>query len=512
MLAFAIILNTFLVQEVHEKMEVRLVELDVHVVNLLHESVNGLNRDHFTVKENGKVRPIEHFEEISYLDMEPGEAYDSPRVLLLFNFMDDPIKVTRYIDKVEEYLLYKETGAWQVAIGYIAREGIQMVSPFTHEQTHWIEGVLATREAYRSWNDRTLYTIANVKNKDDVSSRWSGNYGFVPNPEAQTSNAEDVTANPGFGLDPFDVTEEQFAEKESPAMELDPRALSRFVRMLTAYDGIKEVLVVGPELWSFNEEPEEHWVVASLPEFSRPSSLAAYSTSNRSGDLASIQDETGFDLQEMLTNCVKSKIRLNRLETVSRIDDSLVSASGGSTYSCNINGIHEAIDRFFARAGHMYRLRYSTEMAMNDSRYRRVSVGVKGLQLVTQHVNRYYPTLMAERNDLDSELSVMQDKLLFRYGLPWQSLRYERSGDEMRAQLAVSQKIYLDHRLVFENVRVFHPKKPAKVDKGSTNLTGDNLNIEFDLPVYEEGNYRVVFTSVDLVNGAKSQQTVSIEL
>ncbi len=511
MIATTLLLSLFWVQDVHEELEVRLVELDVRVVNLLHKPVNGLDRGLFAVRENGKERNIDHFEEISYLEMQPGDAYESPRLLILFNFMDDPNQVSKYIDKVESYLLYKETGAWQVAIGYVAREGVRLLSPFTHEQTHWIEGILATREAYRNWNDRTLYTTANARAKEDVTRRESGDYGFETNTRAPESTDDSGVAEPTLPVSPFGNKEVTFAEKESPAMDLDPRALSRFIRLLTAYDGIKEVLVIGPELWSFEDDSDEHWIKTPVPEFVRPSSLSAYSSSNRSGDLKS-GDQTAFDLQEMLTNCVKSKIRLNRLQTEVTLRDNLVSATGGSTYPCNNNGIHEAIDRFLDRAGHMYRLRYSTEVKTNDFKYRRVKVGVKGLNLITEHVNRFYPALLIDRNELSSNLDVQREKMTFVYALPWDSLFFEKSGKELTAQLAVSQRIYLDHRLVFENVRVFNPKKPVKVNRGNSNLTEDKLSIEFDLPVYEEGIYRVEFSSVDLVNGAKSNQSVTVEL
>lgn len=278
-----IIAASFVMQQVQETMEVRLVELDVRVINLLHEPVNGLDRSLFNVKEDGEARKIEHFEEISYLDLQPGEAIDAPRLLILFNFMDDPVYVNRYIDSVEEYLLYKETGAWQVAIGYIGREGARILSPFTHEQTHWIEGILAARGAYAEWKDKGLYTTANVREVEDVTKRESGEYGFETNPEANRETDSEIM-EVGAAISPFGNKEEEFAE--SPEVTLDPRALSRFIRLMTAYDGIKEVLVVGPELWSFEDEPDEHWIRTPIPEFVRPSTVSAYSSSNRSGTCA----------------------------------------------------------------------------------------------------------------------------------------------------------------------------------------------------------------------------------
>ncbi|MCB1052585.1 MAG: hypothetical protein H6510_17235 [Acidobacteria bacterium] len=498
----------FYCQEIQETLVVRRVELDARVFNLAQAPVTGLDRSAFSIKESGKDMELVGFEEVNYLEMIPSETFDAPRVLFLFNFLDDSRLVTDYIREAEDFFLYKELGAWQVAVGYANLDGVFMVSPFSTDQDSWIEGINAVRTAHQNFDQRSLFSRKTDRFAQDASRRSSTDYGFEENPNLRP-NSE------GLGIQSNSLGQdvERYVGAENPALNFDPRALSRFIRLLSTYYGIKEVLVFGNPLWQRSER-ETQSLANSRGGNDGPVVESYYAKSNATGTLSDASGEMGFDLNETLTRCVKDRIRFSRMafsEPGTPVEDEFVSMCGGFLYPTTRTGISDNVERYLTQAGHFYRLAYQTEMEKSDLHYRKVRVDVKGLGLSVVHVGRFYPALLETENQLSAGLDVKPIAQV-HFGLPWDRLSYEKVGVEMRGQIGLGKRVFFNQRLVFEQVDVLQPIKPSSEKTTFTNMSGSQFTVDMDLPVFEEGHYRVEFVAIDLLTGMSAQLKKNIDL
>jgi len=495
-----------LCQELQEMLTVRRVELDVRVLDLAQRPVLGLSHADFSLSEAGVRQTIRSVEEVNFLDLVPGESFDTPRLLLLFNFLDDVRQVKTMLEQCEAFLLHKDLGAWQLALAYAVPEGIFMVGGFSADQDRWIEALWELRTAHATFDKASLFVSAPGAESSDVTHRMSSGYGFQQGSQSLRSAEGD-----GMQANPLGQDSEIFAQPVTPTLRLDPRAISRFVRLLRCYYGIKEVLVLGPALWDRSLESRTDAVpIDSRSATDNPSQPAAYALSNATGRL-SAENESGFDLNQLLTLCIRERIRFSRLELAEgSLEDELVSLCGGFLYPSLRSAVVTNLEAFLDQAGHFYRLAYQVESDGDGDRYKRVNVGVKGFGRSAIHVGRYYPSLMKVGNALGARLD-LQPIARLRFTMPWSSLSFESAEQGQRGQLALGKRVFLERRLVFEQVEVLTPRRPGPDGSGGT-MSADDLTVELDLPVFEEGNYQVEFMASDLINGSESLLLRQIEL
>jgi hypothetical protein len=495
-------------QELQETLTVRRVELDVRVLDLAQRPVLGLSQADFSLSEAGVSQKIRNLEEVNFLDLAPGESFDTPRLLLLFNFLDDARQVKTMLDQCEAFLLHKDLGAWQLAMGYAVPEGLFMVGEFSADQDRWIESLWAIRSAYATFDRASLFVRGAGAESADATHRMSTGYGFQQGSQSlRTSEGDGMQANL-VGQD-----SENFAQPATPTLRLDPRAISRFVRLLRCYYGIKEVLVLGPALWDRSLESRTDAVpIDSRSAIDTPNQPAAYALSNSTGRL-SYSNESGFDLNQLLTLCIRERIRFSRLALGSAggsLQDEIVTLCGGFLYPSMRSAVANNLESFLDQAGHFYRIAYQVEFGEEGDRYRRVNVGVKGFGRSAVHVGRYYPSLMEVGNALGARLTVEPIARL-HFAMPWNALSFESADLGDKAQLGLAKRIFLNQRLVFEQVEVLTPMRPTSAGRGG-NMSAEELTVQLDLPVFEEGSYRVEFVAIDLINGRESLLLKQIEL
>lgn len=458
-------------QEVDLEIAVRHVELDVHVVNLLRNPVPGLSRDRFKIKEDGQLRPLLGFEELNYLELQPGQSADVPRVLIMVNFLNDPLETRQYLDALHDYFNKASLGAWQVGLGFVDRSGMSITTPFTSAIPELQEGARQLAGFYDGFDMKSHYR-RNAHGAIDAARRSSQRHGF---------NSP--------------THENPYTHSHLPLFDLNPVAISRFVRLVSAYSGHKEVVVLGPALWSFSDDDGGN-------RDRDPSHLQYYAASSRSGSLSHPdRQDLGFDLNEVVTNCIANKIRLSRFRAIRNTEqvtaDSLISATGGLAQSIRYQGLDESLNDFLRDAGHFYRLRFETTQTGQDLKARRVNVNVSGLGLIADHAKRYYPVWLQQRDDFQSQFTVNDQFTQVTFSIPESELLYERIDGQDRAQFAFGVRGFDDHQLVFESVQVFTPLEHEIAKYGSQYV----LNLQ---PPQELANLRLELITIDLLTGRLS--------
>jgi len=129
---------------VDEQLRVRLVELDVRVMDLGGNPVTGLGPEDFTIIDNGERRTIDSFEEVS-IEAAP---IDPPRVMLLIDYENISFANARTVfPQLRSFVSEIGTGSTEVGLTVLA-DDIKLVQGFTTSSEDLLAGIDTAEEIY----------------------------------------------------------------------------------------------------------------------------------------------------------------------------------------------------------------------------------------------------------------------------------------------------------------------------------------------------------------------------
>jgi len=442
---------------IDERLEVRLVELDVRVVDLAGNPVTGLTADDFTVRDAGRQRSIDSFEEVVVSDV-PREyaAMYIPRTMFLIDFENTKHADARRIFPQLRSLV-RAGGLAEMEMGLaVNANGVQLLSDFTTDKAGFLDAIDLAEEMYAGKRNRWSY----------VNNRLTG---------PTTSDSGNIGEA------------EYLAEHYRNNMQ----ALRKFVNYLGTYHG-KKNLIVFSDIW------------LTLTASSGNVSVTGFDLLH----LGSLQD-----LKAIQTASIFGKVTINVINPRPRAPDGraridtdyqggsnnqkdYVGLTGGFQFFPSQSGIGIAAKKMVDLSRSYYRIRYYAESDRN--RFRPVTVTAKGVNRIAYNTGGYYGSGV---KDLTNQVQVetsrrMPLELAFDIPTDWAewtpvSLR------KYQATLVVGQRAFDDMgRLLMEKLTPITLTK-----KGYRTAAPLSGTLEFNVP--GGGVARVEAVVVDTTSGKR---------
>jgi len=476
--------------EISEQIRVKLVEMDVRVTNLMGKPVEGLTSDDFVVRENGKRREVDSFDEI-YVEKTPPALRHiyRPRVMLLIDFENtvraNMIRVFPQLAELVERISESES---EVGIA-INANGVQLIQDFTSDARVLREAVAFTEEVY-----------------DQAKGKWA------------FSDPSIIQGNDADNLGERAYLARHFTRQL--------RHLNLFVNYLGAYYGSKSVIMVSDAWYEQATEIIDPSLSPGLADASGRAQEYNAETIAKEGRpemlfLQGVDDITtdALDLKKMReiqSSCLNNKVTVNVVNTgrrglghntralAGRTNDKpgfsqqeeLAALTGGFHYRPNNKGIATMIHRVITQSEHYYRLRfYSTD---EKEGFRRIRVSVKGMGRNVYTVGGYDSSAQDDVTEsaVKRIAATGADGLAVDMDTQWVDW-YPISPLRNRAYLAISRRAYdTEGKLLMEQVT---SRQLTKKGRSNVQING---TIGFEIPPDAEvAKLEVIF--VDMISGQR---------
>ncbi len=355
LVVLTIVLAVTAYQDVHEEMNVNLVEIEVKAQDLTGAFIPNLTRDDFTVKENGKIQEIDKVREISP-DTQPQNELveDKSRIMLLLDLKNTSYPIMKKVfPELREYVQTLYDGKSEIGLALFSN-GVIEVTGFTRDQEALFEGIDEAEAFY-------------------AKHKFRG-YG---RPSAPGPSSEEVN--------PLHEGSSFFRGFLSNYYRSDEDVLGQYIRYLGAYSGKKDLIVIS-----------ERFILPGGPG---------------EGD---VDQEGIITLRDIQTICMYNKITINVITLARSVDyygndplnlsragqknrtgffndpgANMAAATSGYFFKIPQRKMDQFVGHAINKVGHYYRIRYYSKSG--SFRFRHIKVSLKGTGRIARNLGGYYP-------------------------------------------------------------------------------------------------------------------------
>jgi len=484
---------------VQEEIQVKLVEIDVKVTNLMGKPVFGLTEEDFTIREDGRRQTIDSFEEI-HIERMPEEEADfyRPRVMLLLDYQNtNRASMVRIFPELRRLVEEHHSANSEMGLAVNAG-GIQLVQDFTRNPDHMIRALDIAEDLYKGTQGRWAFAqrdfispndAANLGEQEYLSMYYARQLYYLKlfvNYLGGYSGTKNVIMVSNSWLDRAEDTVDQ-------NISLAVRGADPFGRNLEALEG------------SSNLE-DAIAMAGALPRRINQGITDGYNI-NPEGMSALRDIQTACLLNKVSVNVVnaqrrgidvqgRASVQANPSASLSQQEE-LAALTGGFLYRPNSKGIALMIDRVVDQNESFYRLRYYSQNKNQD--FRRVTVRAKGLGRQVHTFGGYHGNAqkVVNREALLSAKQEGVDKIELNMDTDWMEW-YPVTLTKNRAYFAISQRAYdEDGKLMMEKVTA---STLSKKGRAKIQLKG---TLFFESPPEGKEPARLEVMIIDMISGKR---------
>lgn len=410
---------------VDEEMRVNLVELEVKVKDLAGRFVSDLNKEDFTIREDGEEQTITDFKEVELFRLPEEEIQDyRSRVMILLDFRNTQYnRMAQVFDELNNFVDLYYTDNTELGLAVNA-DGIVEIQPFTRDREQ-IRAAIDAAEAFHKSNKERAWSINDFPVVNGFAV--NGMTHFLPRP-----------------ID--GITDFTYTENADNYYRTQIDVLGQFVRYTGAYKGKKNIVMV-----------TDSWLQPTSADIVEGDTNKDSITSLRDIQTTAMKEKVAVNVisiqgkRDLATPSV-TQPRVAGIEAVDRTAD-LATTTSGYFFQGNHNQVDVLMERSLEHAEHYYRIRYYTDSEKDA--YRDISVAADGINRIAQSISGYYPqdtAISPKRADALLKNAESRDYSL-KMDTEW--LRWDWTGvGERKAHIAVAMRAYdANGRLLAESVK-----------------------------------------------------------
>lgn len=387
--------------DVQEQMNVRLVELDVTVTDLVGRSVAGLTGADFVIRESGVVQQIDSIEEINLKGMNAKDAaYVQPRTIVLLDYQNTSYNNLYWVFPQLKQLIQNVDDRVEIALAANAG-GIHMIQGFTNDKDQLLKAVDTSQSFYRR-NRGRLVRYAGMT-PDELPGRWD------PMLPGRMRAQEDFART--YYQNQLEV-------------------LGQFVHFLGGYSGKKNIILVS-EAWSTD------FISDSADSVGGDNTLSL-----KDIQTAALLNKISIDVVNLNARppgAERNSYYVGRNPSPFAQQQQLAALTSGFTYTPNNQGIANVMNKIIEDHGHFYRIRYYSNK--QTDRFRNVRVTAKGYNRIAYSLGGYYPGGQAHvdaRANLEGDARMPKELVMETDWMVWELSNFVRR----KAYYAVAQRAY----------------------------------------------------------------------
>jgi len=437
---------------VEERMEVRLVELDVRVLDLAGKPVTGLTADDFTIRDNGRKREIDSIEEITATEVPPERtATYLPRSMVLIDFENIHVATARKLfPRLREMIRARDETDPAMGLAVNAN-GIDLIQDFTTSSDDLLAAVDLIDARFGKERNQWSFGI----NKADGAPLI-------------------ITKHAGWAEYLRDLYRENI------------ETMTRFVNYLGTYHGRKNLIVIS-DVWQKIVVVGQS--VAPLDNF---------------------HAENLDNIEEIQTASLFAKVTVNVVNTRPRSGDGTLAApqgfpnqqkdyvglTGGFHFYPTANYLGKAVEEMIDLSGQYYRIRYYADKKRD--KYRAVKVRAKGINRVVYCTQGYLGSGVLDVTDDIPHETIQRAPRELSFDIPTEWVDWLAVGArKYQAAIVIGQRAYdASGRLLKEKVTPYFLTK-----RGSKTRVPLSGSCTFDVTGHDVA--RIEALIVDTVSGRR---------
>lgn len=342
---------------VEEEMNVNLVELVVRAQHLNGRILRDLKSEDFVVRENGKVQVIDSLEEVDLNAMNADDQQaNRSRFMILLDFRNTEFASMRpMFNKLREYAKLYDHGTSELGLA-INIGGITEVQSFTKDRDAFLTAIDRAENFYHNSRFRNTRTTQPYSLLDPRA--FPANPGFLPFGAYPALGPEHLNPNHYRG-------------------ELE--VLGQFVNYLGAYSGRKDLLLVSNP-WDLGQRDLQEGAI-NQPGIVSMRDIQTTALFNKvSVNVLSLEPFENFAGNRFTRDI--GNLQIDRASEIA-------ANTAGVFYRVQVGAVPRILEQINDEINHYYRIRYYS--SVQNDRYRRVRVGVKGITKLANHFSGYYP-------------------------------------------------------------------------------------------------------------------------